>query len=446
MARVYADNVAEITQTYGTATFELDGTVTGFIPFEDVLATGDTCIYLCEHAGQWERGVGTYDEVANTLTRDTVIQSSDPVGGLVSFPPGTKLVKIAASLKRMAFKSGNFTSGRIPFANSLGELTDSNILTFNSVTGEFVASADTHTWVSTPRATFVQSTTSTGNAIDVLIIGCNSTGTPGAGFGAAVLFTAESSTTADQLCTEIESYWATATHGSRCGRFVVSAYDASGVRECARFESSGSAAMVGFLGATAVARQSSTTDLKNVLVNFGFLTDGGATPLVTDDGAITCGDLTATTASITETDAVTNATTTTLMLNHQSSGTPAAGFGMDVLYRLESSTTDRLSAQDTISWVVATDASRTTRWQMYVYDTAARECIRMEASGSAPMLGFYGTAAVAQGSSTGETVGFTGGAGTAVRADSTFTGNVGATAYRISDIVKHLKNIGIIAQ
>lgn len=51
----------------------------------------------------------------------------------------------------------------------------------------------------------------------------------------------------------------------------------------------------------------------------------------------------------------------------------------------------------------------------------------------------------AQESGTGETVGFTAGAGTAVNDDSTFTGNVGATAYRISDIVKALKNHGLIA-
>ena len=49
-------------------------------------------------------------------------------------------------------------------------------------------------------------------------------------------------------------------------------------------------------------------------------------------------------------------------------------------------------------------------------------------------------------SSTGETIGFVAGSGTAVNVDSSFTGNVGSTAYRLSDIVKHLKNLGLIAQ
>jgi len=64
---------------------------------------------------------------------------------------------------------------------------------------------------------------------------------------------------------------------------------------------------------------------------------------------------------------------------------------------------------------------------------------------AADKLAFYNTTPIVQPTSTGETTGFTAGAGTGVNDDSTFTGNVGATAYRISDIVKHLKNLGLIA-
>lgn len=60
-------------------------------------------------------------------------------------------------------------------------------------------------------------------------------------------------------------------------------------------------------------------------------------------------------------------------------------------------------------------------------------------------IGFMGATPVTRPSTTGETVGFTAGAGTAVNDASTFTGNVGATAYRLSDVVKHLKNLGLIA-
>jgi len=61
-------------------------------------------------------------------------------------------------------------------------------------------------------------------------------------------------------------------------------------------------------------------------------------------------------------------------------------------------------------------------------------------------IGFFNATPVVQQSGTGETTGFTAGSGTATKDDSTFTGNVGSTAYRINDIVKALKNLGILAQ
>jgi hypothetical protein len=63
------------------------------------------------------------------------------------------------------------------------------------------------------------------------------------------------------------------------------------------------------------------------------------------------------------------------------------------------------------------------------------------------LLGFFNATPVVQPSSTGlGTSGFTaGGGGNTVHAQSTFTGNVGSTAYTLSDIVAHLKNLGLIA-
>lgn len=61
-------------------------------------------------------------------------------------------------------------------------------------------------------------------------------------------------------------------------------------------------------------------------------------------------------------------------------------------------------------------------------------------------IGFWNATPVVQPSGTGETVGFTAGSGTGVNDASTFTGNIGSTAYRINDIVKALKQAGILAQ
>ena len=69
-----------------------------------------------------------------------------------------------------------------------------------------------------------------------------------------------------------------------------------------------------------------------------------------------------------------------------------------------------------------------------------------EGGSTGQKIGFFSATPVVEPSSTGETTGFTAGAGTAVNDASTFTGNVGSTAYRISDVVKHLKNLGLIAE
>jgi hypothetical protein len=74
----------------------------------------------------------------------------------------------------------------------------------------------------------------------------------------------------------------------------------------------------------------------------------------------------------------------------------SAGFGPQLTFFGESATdtTQRQMADWSVPWVVATDVSRTARIVGNVWDTAAREWIRGEASGSAAMVGFLGAAAV----------------------------------------------------
>lgn len=60
-------------------------------------------------------------------------------------------------------------------------------------------------------------------------------------------------------------------------------------------------------------------------------------------------------------------------------------------------------------------------------------------------VGLFGATPVVQPNTTGTTTGFTAGAGTAVNDASTFTGGTGSTAYRISDIVLALKQLGLLA-
>lgn len=92
--------------------------------------------------------------------------------------------------------------------------------------------------------------------------------------------------------------------------------------------------------------------------------------------------------------ALTNTVDVVQQIDHNTSGTPAAGFGSELRLRLESSTTpDRAAAGLSWEWATATDASRKARGKLTAWDTAVRECIRWEADGANPMVGFLGTAA-----------------------------------------------------
>lgn len=64
---------------------------------------------------------------------------------------------------------------------------------------------------------------------------------------------------------------------------------------------------------------------------------------------------------------------------------------------------------------------------------------------SGTQVGFFSATPVAQPATTGTTTGFTAGAGTAARVDSTYTGNTGTAAYTVGDIVKALKDLGLLA-
>lgn len=82
-----------------------------------------------------------------------------------------------------------------------------------------------------------------------------------------------------------------------------------------------------------------------------------------------------------ESDAATNSVTNVLTLGHNTSGTPAAGFGIGIPLQLESSTTEnRDAALISARWLVATDASRMSQYDVDVYEIAtARRAIHARA-------------------------------------------------------------------
>lgn len=76
----------------------------------------------------------------------------------------------------------------------------------------------------------------------------------------------------------------------------------------------------------------------------------------------------------------------------------ADGFGVGLEFELETSTdgTNQIAGTVESVWATAAVSARKGRLNLYAYDTAARLGITVEASGTAPMLGFYGVAAAAR--------------------------------------------------
>lgn len=90
MAFVLADRVKETTTSTGTTAVTLLGAATGYQSFS---AIGNANITYYTIAGQtgseWEVGIGTYTSAGTSLSRDTVLASSNS-GSLVNFSAGTK--------------------------------------------------------------------------------------------------------------------------------------------------------------------------------------------------------------------------------------------------------------------------------------------------------------------------------------------------------------------
>lgn len=225
-----------------------------------------------------------------------------------------------------------------------------------------------------------------------------------AGFGAAQTVSADTNGGTNQLLAYEQYYWVDATDATRKGRRVMTIYDTV-QRSVITLEGSGSAAMIGFLGANAIVRPSSTTDLRAALINLGLYTTGGASPLDLNGGALAAG--TGTFSALLQGNAgiaavITDASTNTQptinqQYHHLSSGSPVAGFGSIFAFQADTTTTAQQNqAQLDAQWVVATHASRTARLSIYVNDNAgAPEVLRLEANGSAAgMIGVLGAAAV----------------------------------------------------
>lgn len=103
MALVVKDRVKSITTTTGTGTITLGGAATGYQSFS-VIGDGNTTYYTIydQTSGEWEVGIGTYTASGTTLSRTTVLESSN-AGSLVDFGVGTKDVFVTYPAERSVY-------------------------------------------------------------------------------------------------------------------------------------------------------------------------------------------------------------------------------------------------------------------------------------------------------------------------------------------------------
>jgi len=114
MALVLNDRVKETTTTTGTGALTLGGALTGFETFGTGIGNSNTTYYAITLPGsaEFEVGLGTLNSDSTTITRTTVISSSNS-DSAVNFSAGTKTIfcTIPASKSVFLDASGNATLG-----------------------------------------------------------------------------------------------------------------------------------------------------------------------------------------------------------------------------------------------------------------------------------------------------------------------------------------------
>ena len=122
MALALNDRVRETTSTTGTGAVTLGGAVDGFQTFAAGIGNSNTTYYAISlnSANEWEVGLGTLNGDSSTLTRTTVLQSSNS-DAAVDFAAGAK--EIFCTLP----------SEKALYLDASGDLANSGVITNTSV-------------------------------------------------------------------------------------------------------------------------------------------------------------------------------------------------------------------------------------------------------------------------------------------------------------------------
>jgi len=176
MALALNDRVQETGTANTTVSFTLTGATAGFQSFAVVGNTNTTYYAATDASGNWEAGVGTYATAGPTLTRTTILASSNS-GSAVSTFSGTLNIFVTYPAERAVYSDGTNLVGPSGIALQIGsggtgQTTQAAALTALAgaqTSGRYLRSDGTNTSLATIQAgdvpTLNQNTTGTASNV-----------------------------------------------------------------------------------------------------------------------------------------------------------------------------------------------------------------------------------------------------------------------------------------
>ena len=171
MATVVDDRVQETTTTTGTGTFTLAGAKTGFQSFANI-GDGNDTYYCCTDGNDYEVGIGTYTASGTTLTRTTILDSTNG-GSAVNWSAGSRDIFCTMPAGKVVFED---SSNNVAVA---GLVDGRDLATDGTKLDGIEANADVTDATNVAAAGALMATSSSSVELGSLGIGTAASGTTG---------------------------------------------------------------------------------------------------------------------------------------------------------------------------------------------------------------------------------------------------------------------------